>query len=322
MGNQDPEAHLILQAFRALTRLAAPGLLLKAEAMVAPELLGGYLGNHEVYRPECDLAYDNQLMVMLWSSMATGDARLATRALSRRPPPPDPTSWVSYLRCHDDIGWAVSDLDAEAVGLDGPGHRRQLSDFYAGKVAGSFARGEVFQVNPSGASPISGMLASLCGVQVALAGGDPIELELALRRLESMYSVAFSFGGIPLVYMGDELAMMNDLGFADEPGHGVDNRWLHRPRMDWSLAQRRTEPASVPGRAHAALRALATARRGQPSLRSNATTRLVDGPDRQLLSYLRCAPGQPPVLAVVNVGRWPQPLDPAIEAAGFGRPVL
>ena len=62
-----PEAHLLLQAFRALTRLAAPGLLLKAEAMVEPDLLGKYLGGHEVYRPECDLAYDNQLMVMLWS---------------------------------------------------------------------------------------------------------------------------------------------------------------------------------------------------------------------------------------------------------------
>ena len=31
------------------------------------------------YRPECDLAYHNQLMVMLWSSIATRDARLATR---------------------------------------------------------------------------------------------------------------------------------------------------------------------------------------------------------------------------------------------------
>jgi glycosidase len=33
-----PEAHLLVQAFRALTRLAAPGLVLKAEAIVSPEL--------------------------------------------------------------------------------------------------------------------------------------------------------------------------------------------------------------------------------------------------------------------------------------------
>ena len=39
-----PEAHLLVQAFRALTRVAAPGLLFKAEAIVAPEMLVQYLG--------------------------------------------------------------------------------------------------------------------------------------------------------------------------------------------------------------------------------------------------------------------------------------
>ena len=171
-----PEAHLApLLPSRALTRLAAPGLLLKAEAMVEPDLLGKYLGGHEVYRPECDLAHDNQLMVMLWSAMATGDARLAAQALGRRPAAPASTSWVTYVGCHDDIGWAVSDIDAAAVGLDGHVHRGLLSDFYAGNAAGSFARGKVFQHNALGESPISGTLASLCGVEAALAGGDSVE---------------------------------------------------------------------------------------------------------------------------------------------------
>jgi hypothetical protein len=118
-----PEAHLLLQAFRALARLAAPGLVLEAEAIVGPDLLVQYLGGHDRYRPECDLAYDNQLMVMLWSTLATRDVRLAEHALARRRPAPVPTAWVSYLRCHDDIGWAVSDADAASVWLDGPAHR-------------------------------------------------------------------------------------------------------------------------------------------------------------------------------------------------------
>jgi len=67
-------------------------------------------------------------------------------------------------------------------------------------------------------------LASLCGVAVALAGGDSAELELALRRLESMYSVVFSFGGVPLIYMGDEFAMLNDPLVQDDPAHRCDNR--------------------------------------------------------------------------------------------------
>ena len=113
-----PEAHLIVQALRALVRIAAPAVAFKAEAIVAPDDLVQYLGAHEHYRPECDLAYHNQLMVMLWSSLATRDARLATVALRRLRPAPPESGWVTYVRCHDDIGWAVSDEDAWAVGLE------------------------------------------------------------------------------------------------------------------------------------------------------------------------------------------------------------
>ena len=212
--------------------------MLKAEAIVSPEMLAPYLGGHDRFRPECDLAYDNQLMVMLWSSLATRDVRLAERALSHRRPAPVATSWVTYVRCHDDIGWAVSDADAAAAGIDGFAHRRFLADFYAGRFPGSFGRGALFQDNPvTGDARISGMAASLCGVQAALEAGDPGGLTAAIRRLEAMYAIAFSFGGIPLIYMGDELAMRSDAGWAGDPAHAHDNRWMHRPLMDWDLAE-------------------------------------------------------------------------------------
>ena len=106
-----PEGHRLLQLLHALTRLAAPGVVFKAEAIVAPEDLVPYLGGHERYRPECELAYHNQLMVLLWSGLATEDARLAAVALRRMRPIPPTTSWVTYVRGHDDIGWAMSDTD-------------------------------------------------------------------------------------------------------------------------------------------------------------------------------------------------------------------
>ena len=56
---------------------------------------------------ECELAYHNQLMAQSWSAVATRDAALAQRALSRMARPPSSTTWVTYVRCHDDIGWAV-----------------------------------------------------------------------------------------------------------------------------------------------------------------------------------------------------------------------
>ena len=319
-----PEAHLLLQAFRALTRLAAPGLVLKAEAIVGPEMLVQYLGAHDRYQPECDLAYDNQLMVMLWSTLATRDVRLAEHALSRRRPAPAATAWVSYLRCHDDIGWAVSDADAAAAGLGGFEHRRFLSEFFAGRFPGSFARGALFQENAlTGDARISGMAASLCGIESAAAAGDEAELTLALRRLESMYAVVFSFGGIPLIYMGDELAMPNDPGWAEDPAHAHDNRWMHRPRMDWARAARRGDPSSVAGRAFTALQGLARARQELLALRSGGTTEIMATGNRTVLAYRRVHPRSAPFLSLTNFSDFSQSVDAEIVArAGLTRPRL
>jgi amylosucrase len=321
-----PEAHALLRAFRALTRLAAPGLLLKAEAIVSPEMLVPYLGGHDRFQPECDLAYDNQLMVMLWSTLATRDVRLAEAALSRRRPAPSSTSWVTYVRCHDDIGWAVSDADAGSAGLDGAAHRRFLSNFYgetSGKgFPGSFARGALFQDNPAtGDSRVSGMAASLCGIEAALDSGDQSALTAAIRRLVSMYAVAFSFGGIPLVYMGDELALRNDPGWAGDPAHEHDNRWMHRPMMDWDAAARRHDPGRVEGRVFTAIRGLADARRSLPALRSGGRTELLPTENRSVLAYRRVHPRSAPFLALTNFSDVTQLVDAGIIArAGLYEP--
>lgn len=142
------EVHAITQALRAVARIVAPAVVFKAEAIVAPEELLFYLGRGAHHGKVSDLAYHNSLMVQIWSSLASRDIRLMERALSVFPPKPTSTAWGMYVRCHDDIGWAISDADADAVGLSGEGHRRFLSDFYSGVFPGSFARGLVFQHNP------------------------------------------------------------------------------------------------------------------------------------------------------------------------------
>jgi len=315
-----PEAHLILQALRALTRVATPGLVLKAEAIVGPDELVPYLGGHEVFRPECDLAYDNQLMVMLWSALATRDARLAVHALGRRPSPPATAGWVSYVRCHDDIGWAVGDEDARAVGQDPFAHRRFLASFYAGTFPGSFARGADFQSNPdTGDVRTSGSAASLAGLEAALAARDAAEVDASLRRLELLYAVAYSFGGIPLVYMGDELAQLNDRDWDADPEHADDNRWLHRPPMDWAAAERRHDPGTVEGRMFAALQRLGAARRRTEALRSDAVTEVLPIAATTVLAYRRRHPRARPVLVLANFSDHPVGLDREVLArAGLG----
>jgi amylosucrase len=316
-----PEAHLLLQAWRALVSIAAPAVLFKAEAIVAPDVLVPYLGAHEdAYHPECDLAYNNQLMVQLWSGLASQDARLATRSLERVAHIPPDTSWCTYLRCHDDIGWAIFDEDAAWRGWDGPSHRRFLTDFYAGRFPGTYARGLDFQFNPdTGDVRTSGAAASLCGLDAARRAGDAAGIERAIRRLVLAYSVLMSFGGIPLIWMGDEVALPNDTGYLADPALAADNRWAHRPPMDWDAVARAADPHTVEGRVLGWFRRLAQARQSIPALHAGGAVTPWWSHADPVLCYHRRHPRSGPLLAFANLSEHDEavPLD-LLHRAGLG----
>ncbi|GAA2564803.1 alpha-amylase family protein [Pseudonocardia hydrocarbonoxydans] len=297
-----PEVHDIVQALHACVQLAAPATVFKAEAIVAPDELVAYLGGHDRYRPECELAYHNQLMVMLWSSIATKDARLAVQSLRRLRPIPDETSWATYVRCHDDIGWAVGDLDARAVGYDPTAHRDFLNAFYSGEFPLSFARGARFGENPAtGDARISGSTAALCGISEARERGDAAALEAALRRFVLLHAVTFAWGGVPLIYMGDELAQDNDTSYLDDPALAGDNRWMHRPYFDDAAAARRHDPATVEGRVFGWMKALSAARASLPALHAAGAGRVLDVDSPHVLAWHRRHPRSGHFVGMVNM---------------------
>jgi amylosucrase len=267
-----PEVHQLLQALRAVARIAAPAVGFKAEAIVSPTQLVTYLGTGRHEGKECDLAYNNVLMALLWSALASGRVAVMTHALGGMPAVPPGAGWVTYVRCHDDIGWAITPEDAAAAGEDAHLHRRFLSDFYAGDFPGSFARGARFQQDElSGEARTSGTAASLAGLEAALSDGAEAARELALRRLLMLHAVAFAHGGLPLIYMGDELGLLNDPAWAADERHRDDNRWMHRPPMDWAAAERRNVPGSVEGTLWEGLRRLIAARRGTRATHAQGT---------------------------------------------------
>ena len=224
--------------------------------------------------------------------MASRDVTLLRYALERFPAKPPTATWGTYVRCHDDIGWAVDDRDAAAVGINGAEHRRFLSDFYSGEFPRSFARGLVFQANPAtGDRRISGSLASLAGLELALEQKDQQAIDLAVARINMLHAVICGFGGIPLIYMGDELAMLNDYHFDQDPAHAQDNRWVHRPVMDWdAVAALGEDPGSAPARVNAWLRHVLGVRRGVPQLHAGYESYIMDVGDRRVLAIRRDHP--------------------------------
>ncbi len=281
-----PEVHALTQALRTVTRIAAPATLFKAEAIVGPQDLLAYLGQGEHHGKVSDLAYHNSLMVQIWSMLASRDAGLAAYSLQQLATPPSTTAWITYARCHDDIGWAIDDDCAAAVGMSGYAHRRFLSDFYSGEFPGSWARGLVFQENPvTHDRRISGSLASLAGLEA----GDPF----AVRRIHLAHALVMGFGGVPVIWMGDELGLLNDPEWQSVPEHAGDNRWAHRPAMPWP-------PPEDDHGVQASTRQLVEARKRLPHLHASVAAEVLDPQDPGVLLVVRRHP-LGPMLGAYNV---------------------
>jgi amylosucrase len=300
-----PEVHQLLQALRAVARIATPAVAFKAEAIVSPNDLVRYLGAGRHQGNECDLAYHNVLMVLLWSALASQRVGMLTHTLRAMPPVPPGAGWITYVRCHDDIGWAITEEDAAAVGENGHLHRRFLADFYAGDFPGSFARGARFQPEANGEARTSGTAAALAGLETALEHGDRAAEELAIRRILLLHAVAFVHGGLPLIYMGDELGLRNDRAWASDPARADDNRWMHRPPMDWEAAERRHDPATVEGRLWSGLKRLIAVRRATWAVHGQAAAEPLPSGNEHVLALLRERAGER-LLLLANFSPAPQ----------------
>lgn len=335
-----PEAHLILQALRAVVDIVAPGVLLKAEAIVPTPELPPYFG-HEAAR-ECHLAYHSSLMAALWAGLAQQRGEIVARVLDDTPALPGHCGWLGYLRCHDDIGWMV--LAAEAAGDDRQAgyDLAAIAAFYAGETAGSYARGQRFQ--SAGGNHVhgsNGMSAALTGIEAALDAGDAEALARAERRLLLLHAVMLACTGLPTLYMGDEIALGNDTSYLDDPAHAGEGRWLHRPAMDWALADAvvaeagnraagiavdpdvRTDASTArlacARRVYDSLCALLHARASLPALRGDAPLTVLPSGDATLLCVARgtvaehqdiAAPAflGPDFVGLFNFGEHPCPL--------------
>lgn len=255
-----PQAHAIIRAFQCVARLACPSLVFKSEAIVHPDQIIQYIDLRE-----CQLSYNPLLMAELWEAAATKEVRLLAYSLKHRHVLPSGCAWVNYIRCHDDIGWTFADEDAAALGIKGFDHRQFLNRFYLGEFPGSFARGLSFQCNPiTHDMRICGTAASLAGIERDMRRDPSKNRETALRRFLLLYGIAFSAGGIPLIYLGDELGMENDPDWDKDPAHAKDSRWVHRPVWQESLFRERHDPSTVTGQVFAGIKKMIEQRSRHP----------------------------------------------------------
>jgi amylosucrase len=241
-----PTAHILLQLIKQAVQIATPGMALLGEAIVAPNEIMKYFGIGDKEAEECDFAYNATHMALQWDALATGDTRVMLAAQHELLKKPYDTSWITYTRCHDDIGLGYEDYMIESAGYNPYEHRKFLMNYYSGNTEGSTANGALFSVNEkTGDARISGTLASLCGLETAIAGNSQKEIDLAIQKILLMQAHSFFIGGIPVLFYGDEAGYTNDYSYLQEEGKSYDNRWMHRPLIDWEK-NKKIEQTSTP----------------------------------------------------------------------------
>jgi amylosucrase len=295
-----PEAHIIIQAFNALVGVVAPAMLFKSEAIVHPRDVRSYIG-----MDECQISYNPIMMVSIWEALATRDVRFFQHTMAKQFPLSPEAAWVNYLRSHDDIGWGFADEDAAEVGINGFDHRYFLNSFYTGRFPGSFAAGLPFNYNPRTQDMrICGTMASLAGLEKAVKRQDSVQIDNAIARILMIYTLVLSAGGIPLLYLGDELGTLNDYSYKSDPGKASDARWVHRPYFKHERWERRHDETTLEGRIFQPLRDRIQIRKRTPAL-SDGRTVFFDTRNWHVLGFAR----HRKVLVFANFSDFSQSVD-------------
>ena len=281
------QAHTLLKLMKRCIEVVAPGVKFIVETIVAPDDVIKYLGAHEKDH-ECDVAYQNTLMALIWESLATTKVELFKKSIGKLPVKPMGTTWINYVRRHHDIDFGFEDEDIYQIGFDAKLHRAFLLEYYTGKFRGSFASGAQSMLNATNNDiRISGTLASLAGLEKSLEQHKSEQIENSIRKIVMAHAIIMSFGGLPIIYSGDEIGQLNDYGYKNDPARSKDSRWMHRPAMDWKSAKKRSDQGTIQHSIFTALQKLILIRKNSPEWADFNSCKLAICENQHILAYLR-----------------------------------
>ncbi len=305
-----PESHTLISLFRMCLQVIAPGVVFLAEAIVAPKEIIKYFGSDTLEGNECEIAYNATLMALLWDAIATKKTLLLYKNLKNLPIKPDAATWINYIRCHDDIGLGFDDRYINEIGWNAKEHRKFLLDYYSGTIEWSPSKGSIFMYNSkTGDGRITGSSASLLGLEKALAQKNKTKINEAVSKIIMLHGIILSYGGIPMIYAGDEIGTLNDYSYLDDVNKKEDSRWVNRPKQDWNIVDHLDDKKNHHSEIFFALKHLIQLRKENTVLADNNNLVLYNSENPHVLIFERTSENGQGLLVICNFHEVPQTID-------------
>lgn len=292
-----PQAHRVVQLWRAVLDLVAPEVLLITETNVPHADNISYFGDGA---NEAQLVYQFPLAPLVLHTFATGDARRLGGWLATIAPPRPGTAFFNFLASHDGIGVVP------ATGILSPSEISALCSQiirHGGRVS--------YKTNPDGTqSPYE----LNCTWFDAL--NNPFAQEpatLPIDRFVASQAIMLAIQGVPGVYVHSMIGSGNDhVGLA----HTGRARSLNREK--WELANLEARLAHSRRHEGAVLQRMARlirARRAEPAFHPDGAQRVLEVAPALLAVERRAPDHGSAVLCLHNVSDRPQhaalPADPS-----------
>lgn len=170
--------------------------------------------------------------------------------------------------------------------------------------------------NPfTGDGRITGSTASLLGLERALEEEDALKISSAEAKILMLYGIILAAPGIPLIYAGDEIGMLNDYSYMEEADKMMDSRWINRPIHDWDTVSGLSSEKNHASRIYFGLQHLIALRKQQPGLADVCSIHYHDSGNNHLLVFERDGETDNGILILANFDESPQVVRTALLGA-------
>lgn len=276
-----PQAHRVVQLWRAALDAVAPEVLLITETNVPHADNISYFGDGG---NEAQLVYQFPLAPLVLHSFATGDASKLNGWARELAPPAPTTAFFNFLASHDGIGVVPATgilSQQEVLALCAQVER------HGGRVS--------YKNNPSGAASPYELNCTWFDALTDPQGGEP--QQLTIDRFIASQAIMLALQGVPGLYVHSLIGSSND-----QAGMAATGRFRTLNRGRWERAALEALLADETSRAGAIFRRMATllaVRRGELAFHPAGPQRLLEL-GGGLFAVERRAPGGGPALLCLH----------------------